>query len=68
MRILKKEIWPEMIGLGITSKKDADTVELWLGERLGALKDQWNVVYHYGHTDYYFKNGADATMFALRWK
>ena len=68
MRILKKEIWPEMVVIPITTKKDADKIEEWLGERLGCLKDQWNVVYQYSHCDYYFKNGEDATMFALRWK
>jgi hypothetical protein len=44
-----------------------DDVEAWLGQMLGAFKDQWNAVYHANNTDYYFRNGQDATLFALRW-
>jgi hypothetical protein len=44
-----------------------DKIETWLGDTYGAFKDQWNAVYQPGRTDYYFRHGADATLFALKW-
>jgi hypothetical protein len=42
-------------------------IEVWLGEKMGPFKGRWNAVYFHNKTDIYFKNGNDATMFALRW-
>ena len=69
MRILKKELWPHKITLDVnddTGDKIYD-IEIWLGERLGSSKDRWNAVYRHNGTDFYFRQGRDATMFALRW-
>ena len=49
------------------SKREIEEVETWLGEQVGGFKGQWNVVYLYNQTDFYFKSGDDATFFALRW-
>ena len=69
MRILKKELWPHKIELDVsddTGDKIYD-IEIWLGENLGSFKGQWNAVYKHNGTDFYFREGRDATMFALRW-
>ena len=69
MRILKKELWPHKIELNVsddTGDKIYD-IEIWLGEHLGCFKDRWNAVYKHNGTDFYFREGKDATMFALRW-
>ena len=42
-------------------------IEIWLGEHLGCFKDRWNAVYKHNGTDFYFREGKDATMFILRW-
>lgn len=67
MRHLKKELWPHCVTVSSDWKKDITPVEEWLGEQLGKFKDRWNVVYLYNRTDFYFRNGQDATLFALRW-
>jgi hypothetical protein len=68
MRTLKKQLWPHCVKLDVDgTRMKIDDVEAWLGQKLGAFKDQWNAVYHYNSTDYYFRNGQDATLFALRW-
>lgn len=64
MRELKRELWPYRIQLPTNETYD---IEVWLGENMGALHGRWNVVYKYGHCDYYFRNGQDATLFSLRW-
>lgn len=65
MRILKKELWPHKVTL---DEPDSVTeIEIWLGEKLGTFKGRWNVVYQHNKTYFYFKDGKDATMFALRW-
>lgn len=68
MRVLKKELWPYCIKVNSDNTKDIVPVELWLGKTLGPFKSRWNVVYHYNHTDFYFKDSEDATIFALRWQ
>lgn len=65
MRRLKKEIWPYMITF--KDSKKVEEVELWMGEKLGAFKGRWNVIYFYEHYDFYFKDAKDRTMFILRW-
>lgn len=67
MRRLKKDLWPHRVTLNSDWKYDITPIELWLGEQLGTFKDRWNVVYQFNRTDFYFKNQADATMFALKW-
>ncbi len=68
MRVLKKELWPRRVNLDVDdTKMKIDSVELWLDQRVGGFKIKWNAVYKHDNTDYYFKEGKDATMFALRW-
>jgi hypothetical protein len=67
VRQLKRELWPYKVTVGSDWKDDITTIELWLGEQLGTFKGRWNVVYHYNKTDFYFRHGEDATLFALRW-
>jgi hypothetical protein len=68
MRVLKKEIWPTKIPVPL-DEFDADhyQIECWLGENMGAFKGRWNMVSTTKGVDYYFRNGEDATLFALRW-
>ena len=69
MRVLKKELWPHKVAVNVEgpTPEKIDDIEAWLGEHYGAFKSRWNAVYHYNRTDYYFRQGRDATMFALRW-
>ena len=67
MRRLKKELWPHKVTVNSDDKNDITPIELWLGEKLGTFKGRWNVVYRYNGTDFYFRLGEDATLFALRW-
>ena len=67
MRQLKKELWPFMVKVNSDNLKDITPIEIWLGEKLGTFKGRWNVVYQYNETHFYFKQGKDATLFALRW-
>ena len=67
MRVLKKELWPHSIKIKELTDDDVYDIENWLGDKLGMFKDRWNVVHGYTTSDYYFKKGPDATMFALRW-
>lgn len=70
MRTLKKELWPHKISLNIGKDLSDDKIydiEIWLGENLGRFRGRWNAVYRYNRTDFYFRQGRDATMFALRW-
>jgi hypothetical protein len=68
MRRLKKQLWPERVTL--PSPETADRVidiEAWLESRIGKNVVSWTVVHRYGLADYYFRNQADATVFALKW-
>lgn len=68
MRELKKELWPYKVKVGEHEFTNSITdMELWLGEQLGTFKGRWNVVYHHNQTEFYFRHGEDATLFALRW-
>ena len=67
MRELKKELWPHRVTVNSHWKDDITPVEVWLGERLGIFKGRWTVVYQHNRTDFYFRLGEDATLFALRW-
>lgn len=67
MREIKKELWPYRVPLNSDWKDEITPVELWLGQKFGTFRGRWNVVYHHNRTDFYFKNAADATLFALKW-
>lgn len=67
MRHLKKELWPYCVPVNSDWKKDITPIEIWLGSQLGTFKNRWNVVYQYNRTDFYFRNQADAVLFALKW-
>jgi hypothetical protein len=68
MRVLKKELWPYKVAVNVddTTTK-IDEIELWLSTTYGTFSDQWTAVYQHKRTDYYFRQGKDATMFSLRW-
>lgn len=68
MRILKKEIWPVKILIPL-DEFDGDhyEIECWLGEKLGPIKNRWNIVPTNNGVHYYFRSRKDATMFCLRW-
>lgn len=68
MRILRKELWPYRVRINSDTVSDITPLETWLGEKLGQFKGEWNVVYQYNHTDFYFKQQGNATMFALKWR
>jgi hypothetical protein len=56
------------VALDVTETgNDMYKIEIWLGETLGSFKDRWNAVYKHNGTDFYFRQGQDATMFALKW-
>lgn len=68
MRRLKKELWPYCVAVDVEElNSDMFDIEIWLGETIGCFKDRWNAVYKANGTDFYFRNGSDATMFTLRW-
>lgn len=67
MRELNKEIWPHKVTINSDWKQEITPVEIWLGEQLGTFKGRWTVMYRYNCTDFYFRCGEDATLFALRW-
>ena len=68
MRVLKKELWPYKVTANVDdTTMEIDKVETWLGEHYGEFRIRWNAVYQHNRTDYYFRQGQDATMFALRW-
>lgn len=68
MRVLKKELWSYKVTANVDdTTMEIDKVETWLGEHYGEFRIRWNAVYQHNRTDYYFRQGQDATMFALRW-
>ena len=67
MRVLKKELWPYKITVNPENSNDTTPVELWLGNKFGTFKGRWNIVHHWDHTDFYFRDQSDAVMFSLRW-
>ena len=68
MRILKKELWPYKVKYGKDeSSIEITKVEQWLGETMGPFRSQWNAVYQYNSTDFYFRDSDDMLMFKLRW-
>lgn len=68
MRRLKKDLWPHCVTLTVDdTRPKIDRIELWLADNVGVFRSGWNAVYHYNCTDFYFKLGKDATLFALKW-
>ena len=68
MRHLKREIWPHCVTVDVDdTRMKMDSVNDWLATNVGWFRTHWHAVYKYDRTDFYFKQQADATMFALRW-
>lgn len=65
MRELKKAIWPHKVT--IKTSDGGIGAEIWLGETMGIYHGRWNFILRYAGGDFYFKDGEDATLFALRW-
>ncbi len=69
MRRLKKELWPCRVELSTDRTiDDVDDIFLWLQARVGEFGAAWHRVEGFVNTDYYFRNQADATIFALKWQ
>jgi hypothetical protein len=58
MRVLNKKYWPHQVEVSVLN---ANEVERWCYERFKS--SEWRNVGRY----FAFKQGADATAFALRW-
>jgi len=67
MRILNKDLWPHRIVIHKDESRISPEIERWVFEKCGQYKGHWNMVYVYDETHFYFKDGKDATLFALRW-
>jgi hypothetical protein len=67
MRILNKDLWPHRIVIHKDESRISPEIERWVFEKCGQYKGRWNMVYIYDETHFYFKDGKDATLFALRW-
>lgn len=67
MRHLKKAVWPHCVPVNSDLKSEIHPIEEWLGEQLGPEKDEWICIYQHNRTDFYFRDGQDATLFALKW-
>jgi hypothetical protein len=68
VRRLKKEFWPCRVVLSTDRIIDDVTdISLWLQARVGEFERDWHRVEGFNNTDYYFRNQADATIFALKW-
>lgn len=65
MRRLKRDLWPCCVP--VDRPNEIDSIERWLADNLGMITQRWYCVHGIRHTDYYFRNDQDATMFALRW-
>ena len=68
MRVLKKELWPYKVPIK-ASAADSKIIEIetWLLETMGEYKGKYSIVYKHDSTDFYFREGKDATFFILRW-
>jgi hypothetical protein len=68
MRELKRDLWPYKVKITGDDSNQTTTIELWLGEHLGAFKDRWNMVCMHSCTDFYFRNAEDLMWFKLKWQ
>ena len=66
-RILNGNFWPYRITVYELKTGNIDIVEDWLDQNVGVFREQWNTVYFYNYSDFYFRDSRDATLFALRW-
>jgi hypothetical protein len=69
MRVLNKQYWPHRVEF----EPDIDRreeMEQWLRLSVGEPGQEWTRVCHYSNygTDYYFRNRANAVMFALKFQ
>ena len=64
MRKLKKSIWPHKVTIK-TGDGGIDAA-IWLNQ-MGIKGRRWNFILLFGSVEFYFKDGEDATLFALRW-
>jgi hypothetical protein len=70
MRVLNKQHWPHRVEVEHNFDADGeDDVEQWLRLRVGEQGQEWTQVRHLTKSgaDYYFRNRANAVMFALKW-
>jgi hypothetical protein len=66
-KILNGVQWPYRITVHELKTGNMDTVEDWLDQNVGVFREQWNTVYFYNYSDFYFRDAGHATLFALRW-
>lgn len=70
MRELNRRTWPYQVVINDSVYDCADKfrdIGLWLGPNIGSYRKHWHMTATSRSTKYYFKNGQDATLFALRW-
>jgi hypothetical protein len=67
VRILNGELWPYRVTIEEPDYWNAGDVEIWLDQNVGVFREQWNAVYYYKYSDFYFREARDATLFSLRW-
>ena len=71
MRVLNKQHWPHRIKFEHDLDADCkNDMEQWLRSNVSEHGQEWTRVYHYSKsgTDYYFRNRANAVMFALKFQ
>jgi hypothetical protein len=71
MRVLNKQHWPHRVEFEHNFDADGeDDIEQWLRLSVGEHGQEWTQVRHYtkSGTDYYFRNRANAVMFALKFQ
>lgn len=66
MRKLKKSIWPHKVTIKDKTGDGGINAAIWLNQ-MGIYKGRWNFIILFGSVEFYFKDGKDATLFALRW-
>jgi len=68
MRKLKQELWPHMVTLNkVDSSPEMYLIESWLEQNISYITGKWYVVCYPNKSDFYFRTGADATWFTLKW-
>jgi hypothetical protein len=69
MRVLKKRYWPYRVEFELDIDRRVE-MEQWLGLSVGEQGQEWTQVRHItkSGTDYYFRNRANAVMFALKFQ
>jgi hypothetical protein len=69
MRVLKKRYWPYCVEFELDIDRRVE-MEQWLRLSVGEQGQEWTQVRHItkSGTDYYFRNRANAVMFALKFQ